>query len=163
MPDNKNKDFLSLPKLNIPDQNISIGKNEGSIMIFDEFRKKYVVLTPEEWVRQNFLKYLVNNLDYPPSRLKLEASIKVGGKSKRCDAVFFDKSLNPEIVIEFKSVNIKLDQKVLDQIGTYNISLSAPFLIVSNGIYHYTYKIDHLNKKFEYLNEIPSYSQLKLI
>jgi S-adenosylmethionine:tRNA-ribosyltransferase-isomerase (queuine synthetase) len=150
---------LTLPRLNLPEFEFKI-RQEGSIrFIYDEFRSKYIQLTKEEWVRQNFLKWLVKDKKYPKSRIKVEQSIKLYNQPRRCDAVVYDKNLSPQVLLEFKEPDIAINQDVLDQIGSYNFVLEVPYLIVSNGIDHY--QLEYSNETgYGLMNSIADYSIL---
>ncbi len=148
----------NLPKLNLPEFQFKFREDElGFAEIFDNFRKRYIKLTPEEWVRQNFAMYLVHYKGYPQSRIKLEKSIKIGDSNKRCDIVYFDKNLCPEIIIECKSTDISLSNRTFSQIAMYNSLLKVKYLIATNGFTHYVSKIDYENNKFEFINYIPDF------
>ena len=121
-------------KLNILYINPKKKKDEKEL-IFDEVRKRWVVLTPEEWVRQNFLNYLIQIKKYPASLIAVEKKIKLGDLKKRFDIVVYDKNSKPRMIIECKEMNVVLDKKVLDQALRYNITLQAPYLVITNGSY----------------------------
>ena len=147
-----------LPRLNLPEFHFKFREDvSGFAEIFDTFRKRYVKLTPEEWVRQNFALYLVHNQGYPQSRIKLEKSLKISGTLKRCDIVYFDKSMNPEIIVECKSADVSLVNRTFSQVAMYNSLLKVKYLIITNGLTHYVTQIDYENNKFEFLNIIPKY------
>ena len=146
-------------ELNLPHYEFSV-KQSLPVKIFDFIRKKYVALTPEEWVRQNFLKYLVEEKNYPPSLIFLEQTLKVFKMQKRCDAVVYDKKGAPLVIIEFKAPEVALTQKVFDQIARYNISLKVNYLIVSNGLEHFCCSIDANTKSVRFMDDIPEYSVL---
>jgi len=146
-------------ELNLPHYEFSVTQSPP-IKIFDFIRKKYVALTPEEWVRQNFLKYLVEVKNYPPSLIFLEQTLKVYKRQKRCDAVVYDKKGGPLMIIEFKAPEVAVTQKVFDQIARYNISLNVIYLIVSNGLKHFCCSIDAAAKSYRFLDDIPEYSAL---
>ncbi len=111
-------------------------KKEGSReLIFDAIRRRWVVLTPEEWVRQNFLNYLVVIKKYPASLIAVEKEIRLGELSKRCDIIVYDKAGKPYMVVECKEMNVPLDDKVLQQAQRYNISLQVPVVVITNGSY----------------------------
>ncbi len=103
--------------------------------IFDEFRKRWVILTPEEWVRQNFLQYLTQTKKYPASLIAIEKEIKLGDLKKRFDIVVYDRTSKPWMIIECKEMNVQLDKTVLNQVLRYNISLNVPYLVITNGSY----------------------------
>jgi hypothetical protein len=145
-------------KLNLPEYHFKtriniVGKNE----IFDNFRKKFVIVTPEEWVRQNFLQYLTETKNYPATLIAVEKGIKVNNMQKRFDAVVYGRKGKPLMLIEFKSPDTKLSQKVMDQISRYNLSLNVNYLIVSNGLSHYCCKLNREEGTFNFLTDIPKY------
>lgn len=123
-------------------------------LIFDEFRKRWVALTPEEWVRQNFLQYLVYVKKYPPSLVAIEKEIKLGELKKRFDIVVFDKDSKPWMIVECKEMGVALDQKVLDQVLRYNITLRVPYLVITNGSHCFAFL--NGNDQLTALNEFPS-------
>jgi len=131
----------------------------GKDVIYDEFRKKYVVLTPEEWVRQNFLRFLKSEKNYPASLMSVERKVSVNNMIKRFDAVIY-KNGKPVVLIEFKSPKVKIDQKVMDQISRYNLSLNVKYLIVSNGISHYCCSLEMESQSISFLKKIPSYDDI---
>lgn len=133
---------------------------EGKEEIFDYWRKKFVALTPEEWVRQQFLKFLVTEKGYPQSLIAVEKLILVNRLSKRFDAVVYNQLLKPVMLIEFKAPTIALSQKTMEQAGRYNLSLKVNYLVISNGAQHYCCKIDHQNETILFLTEIPEFNQL---
>ncbi len=154
---------LKMVKLNLPEYQFitrvsSVGKRE----IFDEIRRKYIVLTPEEWVRQNFLRYLKEEKGYPSMLMAIEKGITVVGMKKRFDAVVYDRQGMPFVLIEFKSAEIKIDQKVMEQISRYNLSLKVPYLIVSNGLTHYCCFINNSTAEILFLKEIPKFEDFTL-
>lgn len=150
----------NLPKLNLPEFSFSFREDvAGFAEIYDSFRNCYIKLTPEEWVRQNFARYLVETRGYPKSRIKLELNLKIADSNRRCDIVYFDKNLNPEIIVECKSANIELEQKTFSQISLYNSLLKVKYLIITNGINHYVTQIDYNLNKFEFLKYIPEYTK----
>lgn len=149
-----------LHSLNLPDYSslISININEGTV--FDSFRKKSVKLTPEEWVRQNFLLYLVNEKSYPAGLLSVEMGLTLNNLSRRCDIVAFDNIGKPRVIVECKAATVKITQKAFDQIAAYNLKLQVDYLIVTNGLNHYCCKMDYTDNSYEFLEEIPNYSVL---
>ena len=146
--------------LNLPSYHIKTRKTENKISIFDPLRRKYVTLTPEEWVRQHFVNYLTTHLGYPQSMLANEVEIQIGQKKLRCDSVLYNHQAQPRMIIEYKAPNIAITQKVFDQISAYNLLLHVDYLIVSNGINHYCCKMDDDGKKFLFLETIPRYENL---
>ncbi len=125
-----------LPKLNFPEYNFRFSKKENQIMIWDELRKKFLVCTPEEWVRQNMIQHLIHNKKYPAGRFAQEFSIKLNGLVKRCDLVLFDEFGKAEMILEFKAPHINIDQKVANQVLRYNSVLGVKKLGLSNGYVH---------------------------
>lgn len=129
-------------------------------MIFDVLRRKYVALTPEEWVRQHFVHFLIEHKDYPTALLANEIELRIGGKHLRADTLLYNKELRPHMLIEYKSPTIALTQKVFDQISAYNLLLHADYLIVSNGMQHICCRMDYEQNTYHFLEEIPDYSEL---
>ena len=122
-------------KIEYPAYQPKIKEEGGKELIFDEIRKRWVILTPEEWVRQNFLQYLIHVKKYPASLIAVEKEIKLGELKKRFDIVVYDKHTKPWMIIECKEMNVTLDKTVLDQVLRYNITLQVPYLIITNGSY----------------------------
>ncbi len=149
-----------MQKLNLPTYHLKTREANDKIEAFDIIRKKYVVLSPEEWVRQQFINYLINEKNYPASLIAIEKGIKVLNMSKRFDAVVSDQTGCPVALIEFKSHDVNITQKVFEQIATYNMQLKVRYLIVSNGLKHYCCKVDYEKKKFTFLDDIPMYNDL---
>lgn len=147
-----------MQKLNLPEQTFRFKEEENKTFIFDDFRKKFVVLTPEEWVRQNFLMYLITGLDFPKSLISVEAGLKLYQRIKRTDIVVYDKQGNPVLIVECKAPEIKLDEKVFDQIVRYNMALQVNFLVVTNGLEHYCCQIDYQKQTYNFLKTIPNYN-----
>ena len=129
-------------------------------MIFDFLRKKYVALTPEEWVRQHFTHYLVEHKGYPKGLLGNEIELQIGDKRLRCDSILYNKVALPQMIIEYKAPTVPLQQKVFDQISAYNLLLRVDYLIISNGIEHYCCKMDYEHQKYLFLQDIPDYEKL---
>ncbi|MDU1889138.1 MAG: type I restriction enzyme HsdR N-terminal domain-containing protein [Dysgonomonas sp.] len=147
-------------KLNLPPFDINVKKAEGKLTVFDALRRKYVALTPEEWVRQHFVNYLISEKGYPPSLIANEIQINLNGLVKRCDSVIYNRGASPIVIVEYKAPDIEITQAVFDQIIRYNIVLKVKYLIVSNGLNHYCCKMDYTSQTFEYLPDIPSYTDL---
>jgi hypothetical protein len=144
-------------RLNLPEYSIKIAERNGKKVIFDILRRKYVALTPEEWVRQHFVHFIIEKKGYPQTLIANEVELKIGNKSLRCDSVLYDRNMQPRMIIEYKSPSIELQQKVFNQISTYNLLLKVDYLIVSNGMQHYCCKMDYENHKYVFLEEIPDY------
>lgn len=148
-------------ELNLPYFAVKVReKSEGEKEIFDPYRKKYVRLTPEEWVRQHFLHFLCEEKSYPASLISVEKQLVVLGMKKRFDAVVFKSDGKPAVLIEFKASSVKLSQNVLDQVASYNLVLKANFLMVSNGLSHYCCKMDYEGQTYHLLNKIPLFKEL---
>ena len=146
--------------LNLPAFDIKIAQKEGKNIIFDVLRRRYVALTPEEWVRQHFVNFLVGHKGYPPALLANEVELRAGDKKLRCDSVLYDKTARPVMIIEYKAPTIALTQRVFDQISAYNMLLHVDYLIVSNGLLHYCCRMDYGNNAYTFLTDIPGYKDL---
>lgn len=148
-------------KLNLPDYELKMRRTaEGKTEVFDLFRKKFIKITPEEWVRQNFLHYLVYEKGFPASLIAVEKGLKVNRLQKRFDAVVYNNQRIPIVLIEFKSTDVKLSQKVFDQVAMYNLQMQVKYLIISNGLTHYCCKMDYESSSYQFLEEIPAYTEL---
>lgn len=155
---------MSFPQLNLPPASGIELRTSGDVtQIFDPLRHKWLVVTPEEWVRQNFVHYLRSGLGYPHELIANEISLKLNGMSRRCDTVVFSRALRPLAIIEYKSPEIAITQKVFDQIARYNIVLEAPCLIVSNGMRHFCCRFDKTKGTYAFLREVPSYDKLRAL
>ncbi len=148
-------------QLNLPSYQIKISGTQTHPTIFDILRGKYVSLTPEEWVRQHFIHFLINQKDYPKMLLANEVSLSIGNKNLRADSVLYDNELRPRMIIEYKAPTIPLSQKVFDQITVYNMLLHVDYLIISNGLQHLCCKMDYFNNSYSFLEEIPNYTVIK--
>ncbi len=147
-------------QLNLPAYEANIKNENGRTMIMDFLRRKFVALTPEEWVRQHFTHYLVEQKGYPKTLLANETEIRIGDKRLRCDTVLYNQAMQPRMIIEYKAPHIQIQQKTFDQIVAYNLLLHADYLIVSNGMSHYCCKIDYEQRSYAFLQEIPDYAAL---
>ncbi len=132
----------------------------GKRMIFDPLRRRYVSLTPEEWVRQHFVNYLSACLGYPASLLANEVELQAGQKKLRCDTIVYGMHAEPRMIVEYKAPRITLTQKVFDQISVYNLLLHVDYLVVSNGMQHYCCQMDYEHQKYLFLEEIPRYENI---
>jgi hypothetical protein len=146
--------------LNLPAFKVKMKDDAAKKMIFDIIRRKYVVLTPEEWVRQHFVHYLIEQLGYPRELLSNEVEVTLNATSKRCDTVLYDRDLKARMIIEYKATDVPITQKVFNQIMRYNMALHVEYLVVSNGIDHYCCRIDYATNSYVFLSEIPSYDKL---
>ena len=147
-------------QLNLPPYQIRVKETGGRKQVFDILRRKYVALTPEEWVRQHFIHYLIEHKNYPASLLANEVPLQIGEKRMRADSVLYDNQLYPRIIIEYKAPNITLTQKVFDQITVYNLLLHVDYLIVSNGMTTYICKMDYEKQTYKFLEAIPNYENI---
>lgn len=145
-------------KLNFPSFKFRIEKIENKLMIFDVLRKKSVRLTPEEWVRQHLIRYLIEIRHYPKSMIKVESGLKYNTLLKRSDVLIFDQAGSPFMVIECKSPETKLDDKVIHQVAAYSRSLQVRYIGISNGLKHFCWKIDQKNRSTVSLDDFPEYS-----
>ena len=152
-----------MQKLNLPEYSFRIKTKEGKDFIFDALRKKFVRLTPEEWVRQNFVQFLISEKKYSVSLIAVEVVVKVNNNPQRADLVFFDRSGNPVLVAEFKAPEVKISQQTFDQIVRYNMQLKVKFLIVSNGLEHFCCSINYMDNSYAFLPEIPDFSDVLLV
>lgn len=146
--------------LNLPPYKARICEKEGKPYIFDDIRKCYVALTPEEWVRQNFIHYLCDCKSYPTALMANEMAITLNGTKRRCDTVIYDKALKPRVIIEYKAPSVRITKEVFAQISRYNLKLKVDYLIVSNGLQHYCCKMNYADSTFSFLNEIPEYTTI---
>lgn len=146
--------------LNLPKYDFKLRSEGQRTEIFDPFRKRYVALTPEEWVRQNVLQYLVQEKGFAIGLMSVEHSLKLNGMQKRADAVVFDQQGKPIMVVECKAASVKISQDTFDQIARYNLNLQVPYLFVSNGLEHFCCRIDIGKKTYSYLEKIPDFAQL---
>ena len=128
--------------------------------IFDRIRKKFVVLTPEEWVRQHFVNFLIEQKNYPESRIAIESSLKYNELRRRPDIVYYDNNLKAQLIVECKASDVKITQTTFDQIARYNIVLNVAYLIVTNGLQHFCCKMDYEKQSFIYLKEVPDFKKL---
>ncbi|KGF51386.1 type I restriction enzyme HsdR N-terminal domain-containing protein [Prevotella amnii] len=147
-------------KANFLYKDLSIKEHNGRRYVLDILRRKYIALTPEEWVRQSFIRFVVEKKNYPQALLANEISLSLGNKKLRADSVLYDKMLKPRMIIEYKAPKISITQRVFDQIFSYNILLSVPYIIVTNGIEIYVCKLDEKEKRYMFLDDIPSYEEL---
>ena len=143
-------------QLNLPFYNITLKEENGKHFIFDDIRKKYLRLTSEEWVRQNFVKYLIDEKSVPSSLIVIEKGLKLNELTKRADILIY-KDTSPILLVECKAPTVKISQDTFDQISRYNLTFKVPYLIVTNGISHYCCQIDFENNSYNFLEDIPNY------
>ena len=147
-------------KLNLPDFQFNIKKDKNDFFIFDDLRHRFVALTPEEWVRQNFVRYLIEYKKFPSALMGNEVSLVQNGIRRRCDTLVSDRHGEPLAIVEYKAPSVRLTQSVFDQIVRYNMVLRARYLIVSNGNLHYCCAIDYASNSYSFLKDIPDYDSL---
>ncbi|WOC39994.1 type I restriction enzyme HsdR N-terminal domain-containing protein [Polaribacter sp. HL-MS24] len=143
--------------LNLPTYTFKLKSVENNTLIFDDLRKKFIVLTPEEWVRQHYVSFLIREKNYPKSLIALEKQLVLNNRIKRTDILVFNTAGNPEIIVECKAPSIKITQATFDQIAQYNLKLNATYLIVTNGLEHFYCKMDFKNESYIFLKEVPNY------
>jgi len=146
-----------MKKLNFPVYSFRFKNSENKVAIFDEIRKKFILLTPEEWVRQHTVQFLLQDKKFPKSYINVEKLIKINDLSKRYDVVVFQPNGEIYLLIECKAPEVQIIQQTFDQIARYNLVLKAKYLMVTNGLNHYFCQMDFENEKYVFLNELPSY------
>ena len=146
-----------MQQLNLPQYKFKLKSNENKTLIFDKVRKKYFVLTPEEWVRQHYISFLIEEKKYPVSLIAIEKQLTINGLKKRSDILIFNTNGKPEIIVECKAPSVKITQETFDQIARYNLKLKANYLVVTNGLQHIFCKIDTETESYIFLPEIPDY------
>ena len=147
-------------EINLPPYNIKLREQDGKRQIFDFLRRRYVALTPEEWVRQHFVNYLLNHKGYPKGLLANEVELRVGDKKLLCDTLLYNRDMTPQMIIEYKAPQIEITQHVFDQITVYNHLLHVDYLVISNGMQHYCCRMDYEKREYSFLRHIPNYSEL---
>ena len=147
-------------QINLPPFDTNIQMRQGKPRIFDVLRRRFVAVTPEEWVRQHFIHYLIDHKGYPQALLANEISLTLNGMWRRCDSVLYTMELTPRMIIEYKAPHVALTQKVFDQISVYNLLLKVDYLIVSNGMEHICCKMDYEHQKYLFLQDVPDYENL---
>ena len=150
-----------MQSLNLPTYSFKIKSEGDRKFIFDRFRKKYVVLTPEEWVRQHLALFLVNEKSFPAGRIVVEKTLKFNKMERRCDLLVYGDS-SPSLIVECKAPEVKISQNVFDQIAVYNLEFRVKYLVVSNGIDHYCCKVDFQSGEIQFLKDIPEYHEINI-
>ena len=135
-------------------------ETDGKVSIFDEIRRKFIILTPEEWVRQHVVQYFLKEKNYPKSLINVEKLLKINGLTKRYDVVVFNTDGSIFILVECKAPEVKVSQATFDQIARYNLTMKAQYLMVTNGRNHYFCQMDFINEKYNFLHELPGYKAL---
>ncbi|MCC6837548.1 MAG: type I restriction enzyme HsdR N-terminal domain-containing protein [Bacteroidia bacterium] len=141
--------------LNLPGYSFKLKESSGKVQILDELRKKYVVLTPEEWVRQHIVQYLIQEKKYPASLIAVEIGLKYNQLQKRADVLVYDREAAPFLLVECKAPEVKITQDVFHQIAVYNMSFKVKYLLVTNGMDHFICEMDYTNNSYQFLKEIP--------
>lgn len=147
----------ALQQLNFPQFSFRFKNSENKISIFDVIRKRFMILQPEEWVRQHCIHYLIDVKKYPKSLINVEKELIVNTLKKRYDIVVFNPNGNIHLIVECKSPSVTINQCTFDQIAQYNMALNATFLMITNGLNHYYCQMDFKNKKYQFLKDIPDY------
>ncbi|MGJ8737625.1 type I restriction enzyme HsdR N-terminal domain-containing protein [Zobellia nedashkovskayae] len=145
--------------LNFPEYKFRLKSSENNVRIFDSIRKKFVVLQPEEWVRQHVVNYLLEEKSYPKSLVNVEKQLVINDIKKRYDIVVFNSDGSIHILVECKAPQINIDQTTFDQIARYNLELKADYLMVTNGLDHFYCKMDFTSEKYTFLRDIPDFSR----
>ncbi|CAM3702047.1 hypothetical protein FSS13T_18960 [Flavobacterium saliperosum S13] len=146
-----------MQKLNFPAYTFRFKNSENKVAVFDEIRKKFVVLTPEEWVRQHVVQFLLSDKNYPKSYINVEKVLKINGITKRYDAVVFKPDGSIFLLIECKAPEVPISQNTFDQIARYNMTLKADYLMVTNGLNHYFCQMDFENEQYQFLPDLPDF------
>ena len=148
---------MNMPQLNLPNVALKTKLVEGTTQVFDAVRKKYLVLTAEEWVRQHFIHYLNSEKKYPLGLMGIEQMVKYNEQSTRADIVLYTNEGKPNMIVECKSPKVKITQDAFNQIAKYNFKLRVDFLVVTNGMQHFCCAMDYENNKITFLNEVPEF------
>jgi len=148
-----------MQKLNLPEYNFRTKTEEGRAFIFDAIRKKFVVLTPEEWVRQNFIQYLKTEKKYPETLMAIEKQIILNQTLRRFDLLVYSRNGQPYLIAEFKAPGVKITQETFDQVVRYNMAVRVERVVVSNGLQHFACEIDYAKNSYLYLPEIPAFCE----
>lgn len=146
--------------LNLPSFEAKVIRKDGRPAIFDFIRRRYVTLTPEEWVRQHFVHFLIEHKGYPRALMANEVQLKLNHTQKRCDTVLYRRDLTAQMIVEYKAPDVEITQAVFDQIGRYNLVLHVDYLVVSNGLQHYCCRMDYVQNRYQFLPDIPLYEKL---
>jgi hypothetical protein len=152
-----------MKQLQFPSYSFRFKNSENKVAIFDEIRKKFIIITPEEWVRQHVVQFLLQDKKYPKSHINVEKLLKINDLIKRYDVVVYNPDGSIYILVECKAPEIKISQHTFDQIARYNMTLNANYLMVTNGLNHYFCKMDYEKEKYDFLPELPEYQSLNSI
>lgn len=149
-----------LPELDLPDHGVKSKYTAEGPQVFDPVRRKWVALTPEEWVRQHFINHLVHGLGCPASLLSVERSLTLNGLAKRADIVVHGPDAAPVLIVEYKAPGVRIGQAAFEQAARYNSVFKVPYLIVTNGLKHYACLVDHATGAVRFLNKLPGYQEM---
>lgn len=149
-----------MQRLNFPFPPQRVRSVEGVQQVFDEIRKKWVVLTPEEWVRQHLIEFLIQDRHCPPGLISVEKGLEYNGMKRRYDVVVFDRNAKPVMLAECKAPEIKVTEEVFDQAARYNMTLQVPYLMITNGVQHFCCRIDWEERSYAFLKEIPHFDEM---
>lgn len=147
-----------MQKLNFNNYTFRFKNSENKVAIFDEIRKKFIILTPEEWVRQHVVRFLLEEKKYPKSHVNVEKIVKINGLNKRYDIVVFKPNGSILLLVECKAPGVTISQNTFDQIARYNMSLNAVYMMVTNGLNHYFCQMDYEQEKYSFLQDLPEYT-----
>ena len=148
-------------QLNLPEYGARVRRlDDGALQIYDDLRRKFVALTPEEWVRQHFVHWLLDVKHYPASLTANEVGLRLNGTLRRCDTVVFGRDGLPAVVVEYKAPEVAITQRVFDQIARYKLVMRAGYLVVSNGLDHYCCRYDHATGRYAFVREVPAWENL---
>ena len=147
-------------QLTLPSYDVKVRGTREKPEIFDFLRRRFVTLTPEEWVRQHFTHWLIEHKGYPKGLLGNEIALKCGEKVLRCDSILYNREAIPQMIIEYKAPTVSLTQRVFNQITAYNLLLHVDYLVVSNGVQHTICKMDYAQRKYIFLPTVPDYADL---
>lgn len=148
-----------MQQLNFPAYQFRIKSSENKTSIFDQIRKKFIVLTPEEWVRQHTINFLIKEKKYPKSLINVEKKIDINGLTKRYDIIIFKPDGSIQIIVECKSATTPITQQTFDQIARYNLALKGDYLMVTNGLQHYYCQLDYEQQQYIFLKDVPDYTK----
>jgi hypothetical protein len=149
-----------MDQLNLPPAALKLRSADGKTEVWDSIRRRYIILTPEEWVRQHFIHFLILDKKIPASLMAIEVSLKYNRMARRCDILVYDRQGKPLLIVECKAPEVKISQNAFQQIAMYNMTLKVPYLVVTNGMNSYVCIINHEKKKFTFLEELPEYDLL---
>ncbi len=148
-------------KLNLPQYPLRIKHSADKQLVFDQIRKKHIILTPEEWVRQHFVNYLIHDLQYPKSLVKIESGLTVNKMGKRTDILVYNHDIEPHLLVECKAAQVNLNHETLEQLATYNRTIKAKYLVLTNGLKHYCCGMDYDLGSYQFQSTIPQFKPVK--